>query len=78
MPQTQNPEVFGMHDNVDISRELQETKLLFNNVLLTLGRTAGSGAGRSDEQLYNIATDILNKASIILLLQQWTYLTRQV
>ena len=23
---SQNPEVFGMHDNVDISRELQETR----------------------------------------------------
>lgn len=23
---SQNPEIFGMHDNVDISRELQETK----------------------------------------------------
>ena len=26
LPMSQNPEVFGMHDNVDISRELQETK----------------------------------------------------
>ena len=23
---SQHPEVFGMHDNVDISRQLQETK----------------------------------------------------
>ena len=26
LPMTQNPEIFGMHDNVDISRELQETR----------------------------------------------------
>ncbi len=26
LPMSQNPEVFGMHDNVDISRELQETR----------------------------------------------------
>ena len=25
---TQYPEVFGMHDNVDISKDLQETKLV--------------------------------------------------
>ena len=26
LPMSQNPEIFGMHDNVDISRELQETR----------------------------------------------------
>ena len=26
LPMSQNPEVFGMHVNVDISRELQETR----------------------------------------------------
>ena len=30
LPMSQNPEVFGMHDNVDISRELQETKQVGN------------------------------------------------
>jgi dynein heavy chain len=65
LPQSQNPEVFGMHDNVDISRELQETKQLFNNVLLTQGRTSGGAAGKTDEQLYSIATDILSKVKAI-------------
>lgn len=27
---SQTPEVFGMHDNVDISKELQETKEVRN------------------------------------------------
>ena len=36
-PTTQQPEVFGMHENVDISKELQETKQIFDSVLLTLG-----------------------------------------
>lgn len=54
-----------MHDNVDISRELQETKQLFNNVLLTQGRTSGGAAGKTDEQLYSIATDILSKVKAI-------------
>ena len=35
LPAVQMPEVFGMHDNVNISKELQETRLLFNSVLLT-------------------------------------------
>jgi len=61
LPTTQVPEIFGMHDNVDISRELQETKQLFDNVLLTMGRGEGGGGGKSDDTLYSIATDILGK-----------------
>jgi len=26
LPTTQTPEVFGMHDNVDIAKDLQETR----------------------------------------------------
>jgi len=35
LPPVQSPEVFGMHDNVNISKELQETKHMIDNVLLT-------------------------------------------
>ncbi|ELT89079.1 hypothetical protein CAPTEDRAFT_156187 [Capitella teleta] len=61
LPATQLPEVFGMHENVDISKELQETKLLFDSVLLTQGSGSGGAAGKSDDALYHIATDILSK-----------------
>ncbi|XP_052285538.1 dynein axonemal heavy chain 12-like isoform X2 [Dreissena polymorpha] len=61
LPQSQMPEVFGMHDNTDISKELQETKLLFDSVLLTQGRSGGGGGGDSDAQLSTIAGDILSK-----------------
>ena len=57
------PEVFGMHENVDITRELAETKQLFDSVLLTQGRTEGGGGGKSDDTLHAIATDILSKVS---------------
>ena len=49
-----------MHDNVDISKELQETKQMFDNVLLTQGRGSGGG-GSTDEALLHIADDILGK-----------------
>ena len=52
-----------MHENVDISKELQETKQLFDNVLLTQGGGQGGGAGKADDKLYAIAADILAKAS---------------
>ncbi|KAL8592235.1 hypothetical protein ACOMHN_030910 [Nucella lapillus] len=61
LPSTQYPEVFGMHDNVDISRELQEVRLLFDSMLLTVGGGADSGGASSDDTLYDIATDILGK-----------------
>ena len=38
LPAVQLPEVFGMDDNVDISKELQETKVC-------LGRRGGEGRG---------------------------------
>lgn len=61
LPQNQLPEIFGMHENTDISKELQETKLLFDSVLLTQGRSGGGGGGDTDAQLNAIAGDILSK-----------------
>lgn len=52
-----------MHENVDISKELQETKLLFDNVLLTLGGGEGGTSSKSDDKLLAIAQDILSKVS---------------
>lgn len=63
LPHNQTPEIFGMHENVDITRELQETKLLFDSVLLTQGGGGGGGGGKSDDSLYDIASDILAKVS---------------
>ncbi len=53
-----------MHDNVDITRELAETKQLFDSVLLTQGRTEGGGSGKDDDVLYRIATDILDQVRV--------------
>jgi len=62
LPMTQLPEVFGMDDNVDISKELQETRLLFDSILLTQTQKAGGGSGkRTEDTLNEIAADILSK-----------------
>ena len=54
-----------MHENVDISRELQETKLLFDSVLLTqAGTSGGSGISGAETKLQEIASDILSKVSV--------------
>jgi len=63
---SQHPEVFGMHDNVDISKELQETKILFDSVLVTQSQSsAGSSGKTTEEALKEITNDILSKVSIL-------------
>lgn len=53
-----------MHENVDISKDLQQTKLLFDSLLLTQGGAAkGAASSSSDNKLYDIANDILTKVS---------------
>ena len=54
-----------MHDNVDISKQLQETKLLFESVLLTQGSGGGAGGGKTDDKVHNIAGGILAKVRAI-------------
>uniref|UniRef100_A0A8C5QWI6 Dynein axonemal heavy chain 3 n=3 Tax=Leptobrachium TaxID=161697 RepID=A0A8C5QWI6_9ANUR len=61
LPLITQPEVFGLHENADITKDNQETNQLFNGVLLTLPRqTAGSGKS-SQEIVEELARDILNK-----------------
>ncbi|PWA31711.1 hypothetical protein CCH79_00006705 [Gambusia affinis] len=62
LPFSQNPEVFGMHENVDISKDLQQTKLLFDSLLLTQGggEKGGSSSG-GDHTLFDIANNILTQ-----------------
>ncbi|TPX37761.1 hypothetical protein SeMB42_g06896 [Synchytrium endobioticum] len=64
LPMNQSPEVFGIHDNGDIARQLAETRLLFDSVLVTQEQSGGGGSsgGRSsDEILEEVAGDILNR-----------------
>uniref|UniRef100_G3NDR4 Dynein axonemal heavy chain 12 n=1 Tax=Gasterosteus aculeatus aculeatus TaxID=481459 RepID=G3NDR4_GASAC len=62
LPLSQHPEVFGMHENVDISKDLQQTKLLLDSLLLTQGGGAKGGASSgSDRALFDIANDILDE-----------------
>ena len=66
-----------MHDNVDISKELQETKQLFDSVLLTQGTGGGSGGGKTDDKVHQIAGGILGKVGSVFHVCVWSqmYLT---
>uniref|UniRef100_A0A452RTA0 Dynein axonemal heavy chain 3 n=1 Tax=Ursus americanus TaxID=9643 RepID=A0A452RTA0_URSAM len=52
LPITAHPEVFGLHENADITKDNQETNQLFQGVLLTLPRQSGGS---------ELAQDILSK-----------------
>ena len=63
LPLNPNPEIFGIHENGDIARQLAETRGLFESVLKTQERVSGGGGGQktSDEILIEVATDILSR-----------------
>ncbi|PNI91683.1 DNAH3 isoform 2 [Pan troglodytes] len=61
LPITAHPEVFGLHENADITKDNQETNQLFEGVLLTLPRQSG-GSGKSPQEVVEeLAQDILFK-----------------
>jgi dynein heavy chain len=61
LPQIQSPEVFGMHENADIAKDLAETNLLIESVILTQGRQGKSGSGKTQERITSdIAQGILS------------------
>uniref|UniRef100_A0A4W4ELT1 Uncharacterized protein n=1 Tax=Electrophorus electricus TaxID=8005 RepID=A0A4W4ELT1_ELEEL len=62
LPSSQHPEVFGMHENVDISKDLQQTRLLFDSLILTQGGgSKGGSSSGGDSILLDISNDILSK-----------------
>lgn len=51
-----------MHENVEISKDLQQTRLLFDSLMLTQGGgTKGGGGSGGDNNLLDIASDIISK-----------------
>ena len=61
LPFNQNPEVFGIHENGDIARQLAETRQLFDSIIVAQGQSSGSGSGlkSNDEILLEVSADIL-------------------
>ncbi|CAE7357297.1 DNAH6 [Symbiodinium natans] len=50
-PLAEQPEVFGMHDNANISFMSQESEKVLNTVLSIQPREAGGGGGKSSEEI---------------------------
>ena len=61
LPIIPHPEVFGLHENADITKDNQETQILFDSILLTLPRQTGGGAKSPQQIIDELASDILSK-----------------
>jgi len=61
LPLNQLPDIFGIHDNGDIARQLSETKQLFNSIMLTQEKSGNDNgnAKSSDEIVTEISSGIL-------------------
>ncbi|KAK9812825.1 hypothetical protein WJX72_004356 [[Myrmecia] bisecta] len=59
LPLAASPEVFGLHENADITKDLKETGLLLESLLLTLSRDASGGGKSVEATIGEVATDIL-------------------
>lgn len=61
LPLNQKPEIFGIHENGDIARQLAETRQMFDSVITAQGQSSGGGTGQktSDELLIEVTSDIL-------------------
>lgn len=63
LPLIQSPEVFGMHDNADIAKDLNETNQLISSIILTQGTSGGGGGGSKNQDMLtaDIAKGILSQ-----------------
>uniref|UniRef100_A0A2C9JUK5 Dynein axonemal heavy chain 7 n=1 Tax=Biomphalaria glabrata TaxID=6526 RepID=A0A2C9JUK5_BIOGL len=61
LPLMASPEVFGMHPNAEITKDQAETQLLFDNILLTLGKSKSKEGKSSDEVVDSVALDIIER-----------------
>ena len=58
LPLIPKPEVFGLHENADITKDNQETQTLFDCILLTLPRQTGGGGSSPGQVVGDLAADI--------------------
>lgn len=55
------PQVFGLHENADITKDLQEVNLLLESLMLTQSREGGGGGASFEQTVGELAQDILDR-----------------
>jgi dynein heavy chain len=59
LPLLASPEVYGLHSNADISKDIKDTNSLLDSLMLTQSRDSGGSGGKSaDELISEVASDI--------------------
>ncbi|XP_075463117.1 dynein axonemal heavy chain 6 isoform X2 [Ascaphus truei] len=62
LPLTDDPEIFGMHENANLAFQRNETNTLINTILDVQPRSTARGAGKSNDEIVSeLATSILSK-----------------
>ena len=60
LPILPQPEAFGLHENADITKDLQETEAMVATLLMTGGASGGGDSGSKEEGLVGaMVQDIL-------------------
>ncbi|CAH0561300.1 unnamed protein product [Brassicogethes aeneus] len=61
LPQMHPPEIFGLHTNAGITRDLKDSYLLLGSVLKAYGETAGGSGGETDKYLMGLTEELIEK-----------------
>ncbi|GFR70594.1 dynein heavy chain 6, axonemal-like [Elysia marginata] len=62
LPQIDQPEIFGMHENANIAFQMNETNALIGTILDVQPRLATGGAGKSNDEIVDeLAQNIMGK-----------------
>lgn len=61
LPLNDFPEVFGLHENANITSGINDTNELLETILSIQPATSGSGGGSSDDAIIELCEDIISK-----------------
>eukprot|EP00163_Fabomonas_tropica_P009440 TRINITY_DN1923_c0_g2_i1.p1 TRINITY_DN1923_c0_g2~~TRINITY_DN1923_c0_g2_i1.p1 ORF type:complete len:2559 (-),score=897.69 TRINITY_DN1923_c0_g2_i1:297-7319(-) len=64
LPIIENPEIFGLHPNADITCATNTTMTMFENFVTLQPRSSGGGGLTREEVITNLATEILGKVPV--------------
>ena len=66
-PAMPKPEIFGLHENADITCDQNETYNLFSTILALQPRVSGGGGGSREDTILHLCQTISTKVSATLL-----------